>query len=415
VDADARAPALVDVDRRVREHAFALGFDVVGVARADEPLGVEHDRYQAFIERGMHGRMGYLARHADVRRRLDTSAILEGARSVVCVGELYARSPSDEDRDAPLARAMARYARGQDYHNHVRRRLKRLAAFICDLGPGVRARALCDIEPVLERAWAVRAGIGFVGKNGLVITPGKGSYQILGEVVTTIELTPDTPMNERCGACTRCLDACPTSAFVAPFVLDPTRCIAYMTIEDPEPASANDRASIGEHLFGCDVCQEVCPYNRTAPPPAPQTAPFHPLAQWDRMTLTDLCELDEATWDERFRGTPLRRPRRAGIARNAVIVAINRLRSGAVGRAAEDARRALEAALRHDDPTVRRIASEGAATLCEGGASLEGIEVPGAERGSLDAPPRDTRDHGQSEGSDVEMPAVLPPVFARRS
>lgn len=404
VPPDASAPPKatpVDVDTLVREHAFALGFDVVGVASADEPLGVEHDRYRAFIERGMHGRMGYLARHEDVRRRLDTGAILEGARSVVCVGELYARAPSDEQHDAPLAQMMARYARGQDYHNHVRRKLKRLAAYIGALGPGVRARALCDIEPVLERAWAARAGLGFIGKNGLVITPGKGSYQILGEVVTTLALTPDTPMAERCGACTRCLDACPTSAFVAPFVLDAGRCIAYMTIEDPEPASAPDRAAIGEHLFGCDVCQEVCPYNRTAPPPASETAPFHPLEIWSRMGLSDLCELDEATWDAGVRGTPLRRPRRAGLARNAVVVAQNRLRSGATGEAARDARRAIEAALRHDDPVVRRLAAEAVATA-EAEANADARSEAGAEAGT------DAKLHAPEHANERNFPAVKP-------
>jgi epoxyqueuosine reductase len=369
-DPDQAGGAPAPFDALVREQAFALGFDVVGVARADEPLEIDHARYLEFVERGMHGRMGYLEKNAEARRRLDTSAILEGAKSVVCVGRRYARPAADEDRDAPLAKKIARYARGQDYHNHLKKKLRRLAAFISSLGEGVRARALCDIEPVLERAWAARAGVGFVGKNGLVITPGQGSYQLLGEVVTTLELTPDTPIGERCGSCTRCLDACPTGAFPKPFVLDPRRCIAYMTIEDPEPPPEAHRAAIGEHLFGCDVCQEVCPYNRTAPPPPASTAPFHPLDRWERLDLDDLCELDEAAWDATFQGTPLRRARRAGIVRNAVVVAMNTLRTGAQGEAADTARRAIEAALRDADARVRQIAIE-ASEVLRGDGSVE--------------------------------------------
>jgi len=309
------------VDRLVRVQALALGFDVVGVARADEPLVIEHERYRAFIERGMHGSMSYLAEHAEARRRLDTEAILPGARSVICVGRRYGRPAEHERHDPPLARAMARYARGRDYHGFLKKRLRRLAAFIEQTAPGERARALCDIEPVMERVWASRAGIGFVGKHGLVITPGQGSYQLLGEVVTTLALVPDTPITERCGSCTRCLDACPTDAFVAPFVLDPRRCISYLTIEQREAPADELREAIGEHLFGCDDCQQVCPFNRTAQPTPERTEPFHPHARWGDLGLDDLVALDEEAWDEVSQGTPLRRARRSGVARNAVIVA----------------------------------------------------------------------------------------------
>jgi len=345
-------PELADVTARVRARAGELGFDVVGVAAAHLPLGVDHDRYRAFVEEGRHGAMGYLAESVEARRRLDTADILEGARSVVCVGRRYARPRADEERDPPVARAIARYARGQDYHVFLRKKLRRLADFIRALGPGVRARVLSDIEPVLERAWAARAGLGFVGKNGLLITPGQGSYQLLGEVVTTLPLVPDTPMAERCGSCTRCLDACPTSAFTAPFVLDPRRCIAYWTIEQPEAPPAELREAIGEHLFGCDDCQDVCPFNRTAPPPAAATAPFRPLPRWEELQLADLTGVPEEGWEEVASGTPLRRAGRGGIARNAALVAANRIRRGEGGA---DERRALDLAADHDDPAAREI------------------------------------------------------------
>jgi epoxyqueuosine reductase len=362
-------PTLQDATARVRQRALALGFDVVGVARADEPLGVEHERYLAFVERGMHGSMGYLAEHAEARRRLDTAAIIEGARSVICVGRRYARPRASEEGDPPLARSIARYARGQDYHVFLRKKLRSLAAFVRRLGSGIDARAFLDTEPVLERAWAARAGLGFVGKNGLVITPGQGSYQLLGEVVTTLELVADTPMAERCGACTRCLDACPTGAFAAPFVLDPRRCIAYLTIEQREAPPEALREAIGEHLFGCDDCQDVCPWNRTAPPPDERTAPFRPLERWANLDLAGLVAAGPEGWDELSRGTPLGRPGRGGLGRNAALVAGNRLRRGQGG---EVERRALALASVHDDPAVRAMA------LPEGGPPAPAYNAPPA-------------------------------------
>jgi epoxyqueuosine reductase len=377
-----------DVDRQVRQQAIALGFDVVAVARADEPLGVEHERYRAFIEAGMHGAMGYLAQHAEARRRLNGPEILEGARSVVCVGRRYARSSADEANDPPLARTIARYARGQDYHGHLRKKLQKLAAFIRGLGPGIEARALCDIEPVMERVWAMRSGLGFVGKHGLVITPGQGSYLLLGEVVTTLALVPDVPMHERCGSCTRCLDACPTNAFVKPFVLDPRKCIAYLTIEQHDPPAEELREGIGEHLFGCDVCQEACPYNRTAPPPAERTKQFHPLSRWEEMDLPDLVALDEESFPEATTGTPLRRARRDGLARNAVIVASNRLARDPEGPSAARDRATLDSASTHDDPSVREMAAWGRARALAGPEAREEAEneAENREKGGPVAP-----------------------------
>lgn len=346
--------ASLDVDRAVHEKALALGFDVVGVARADEPLGVEHDRYLEFLAQGRHGAMAYLAENAEVRRRLDTEGILAGAKSVICVGRRYGRSGEAEASDPPLARDIARYARGQDYHVFLRKRLRQLATFVRSLGPGIEARPLIDAAPVLERAWAVRAGLGFVGKHGLVITPGQGSYQLLGEVVTTLPLIAGTPMAERCGSCTRCLDACPTSAFSAPFVLDPRRCIAYLTIEQREAPPEELREAIGEHLFGCDDCQSVCPFNRAAPPPPEKTAPFTPHPRWSEIGLDDLVGLDEAGWNEAALGTPIHRAGRAGMARNAALVASNRLRRDPGDAAAG---RAVALAREHDDPMVREVAA----------------------------------------------------------
>jgi epoxyqueuosine reductase len=344
----------VEADRQIRQRAFELGFDVVGVARADEPLGIEHDRYKAFIDAGMHGSMQYLADHVEARKRLDTPFILEGAKSVVCLGKVYARSPQDEKEDSPFAQMIARYARGQDYHGFVRKKIRKLAAFIRRFGPDVEARPLCDVEPILERSFAMRAGIGFVGKNGLVIAPGKGSFMLLGEVVTTLELVPDVPMTERCGSCTRCLDACPTNAFVAPFVLDPRKCISYFTIEHPEAPPENLREAIGEHFFGCDVC----PYNHSSRPLPERTDGFRPLERWKETRLSDVVTMDEQSFSERTQGTPLSRAGRGGLARNATIVAVNRLVRRPEDPEADEWRRTIQAASQHDDPVVREVARD---------------------------------------------------------
>ncbi|HEY3593309.1 MAG TPA: tRNA epoxyqueuosine(34) reductase QueG [Polyangiaceae bacterium] len=312
----------------IRERAHALGFDKVGIASAKEPLEPEHARYLDFVERGMHGTMDYLAAAADARRGVDSPAILEGATSVICVAESYAGESAWGDGEG-VVHNLARYARGSDYHNHLRRRLRRLAAFVRRLGSGVRARPVTDAVPMLERAWARRAGLGFVGKNGLIIVPGVGSYVLLGEVVTTLELESDQPMVERCGSCSLCLDACPTSAFEQPLVLDPRRCISYLTIELDGAMPVHLREGVGDHLFGCDVCQDVCPYNRAADAKPgnvrrAETLRYRPLPRWTEQTVEQLAAFGEAEFDELVRGSPVKRASFAGLVRNAVTVLANR-------------------------------------------------------------------------------------------
>src|ERR1019366_930024 len=269
-DDEARA-----LGEKVRARARELGFDAVGIAGADLSLDRDIERYDAFVGAGMHGEMAWLARHREARASLDGSEILAGAKSVVCLARRYQRPPRQERDDAATAQNIARYARGRDYHGFLRQRVRRLAAFIRTLGTATaaarpaEARPLCDDAPVLERAWAARAGPGFVGKNGLLIVPGVGSMVLLGEVVTTLRLDLDDAMVERCGSCRRCLDGCPTQAFAAPFVLDPRRCISYLTIEHRSSVEPALREAVGEHLFGCDDCQTVCPFNAGATPRAP--------------------------------------------------------------------------------------------------------------------------------------------------
>ncbi len=341
---------------RVLARARELGFDAVAVARASTPIDADFERYQAFVAGGMHGDMGFLAEHPEARARVDGPDILPGARSVICLARLYQRS--DDASDDGLARLVARYARGHDYHNGVRKKLRRLAAFVRSLGDDVRARPICDEEPLLERAWAARAGLGFVGKNGLLIVPGLGSYVLLGEVVTTLALEPDSPIPERCGSCRLCLDACPTEAFVRPFVLDARRCVAYLTIEQRGDIPADLRAGVGEHLFGCDDCQTACPFTR-GKRPAARTSMFAPLERWSTVTLSDLLAPDLADrWPSIAEGSPLHRAGPHGLARNAAVVLGNRGDAAAV-----PALRA--AAVAHPSEVVRRAADWAASRLCE--------------------------------------------------
>jgi epoxyqueuosine reductase len=328
---DAPVSLSVQPVERVRSAARALGFDAVAIARADIPLGRDIERYDTFIAEGMHGEMGYLARNRLVRARLDGDGVLRGARSVVCVARRYPRSPEVDPGPNGVTGSIARYARGRDYHGFLRRRLRRLASLLRSFGSKsdpVRARPLCDDEPVLERAWAARAGLGFVGKNGMLIVPGLGSMVLLGEVVTTLALPPDTPMTERCGTCTRCLKACPTQAFAAPFVLDARRCVAYLTIEHRTAVPAELSEGVGTHLFGCDDCQTTCPFNggalTRAPPGTADGDPFAPLERWSRVRLEDFLSLDEPGWRAISEGSPLKRSGRTGIARNAALVLGNR-------------------------------------------------------------------------------------------
>ena len=356
-DAAPSAPsAQAERTERVKAAARRLGFHAVGVARADVAIDLDIERYDGFVAAGMHGEMEFLARNRDARARMDDEGMLAGAKSVVCVARRYPRRPPPTE-SAGVGQNIALYARGRDYHRFLRRRVRRLAAFLrtfdaTDQGP-VRARPLCDEEPILERVWAARAGLGFVGKNGLLIVPGVGSMVLLAEVVTTLELTPDAPIAERCGTCTRCLDACPTKAFVKPFVLDPRRCVAYLTIEHRSAIPAELAVPLGSHLFGCDDCQTVCPFNAgvgaRASAPDADGDPFAPLERWSRTTLEDFLAADDAAWRGLSEGTPLKRAGRASIARNAAIVLGNR------GAAASLP--ALHAAAQnHDDARVREAA-----------------------------------------------------------
>jgi epoxyqueuosine reductase len=305
---------VVSLTREIKERALALGFDRVGVARV-EALGPEGARLQAWLAAGRAGEMGYMARTAATRIDPRRPGMLPSARSIVVLAAAIARAP---EPSGPAPGRIARYARGRDYHNVLGKRARKVARVLRRLGH--KARAATDLMPIFERAWAERAGLGFVGKNCCLIIPGLGSHVLLASVLTSAELEPDAPMEARCGTCRLCLDACPTAAFAGPGELDARRCISYLTIEHPGAVPEDLRAAIGDRLFGCDDCQDVCPWTKVPLAPPDATAPFATDPRWTGIEAADLLALDDDAFAKLTDATPLRRPGRDGLARNAALV-----------------------------------------------------------------------------------------------
>lgn len=298
-------------EEQVKAQARALGFDACGIAAAGpaDPRG-NLDRW---LGAGYHADMDWMARTRAIR--LDPAKKLPGARSVIVVARNYYQ-PSPTPPQEPHGK-VARYAWGRDYHKVLKKPLQALARFVDGLEEGAQSFVCVDSGPVLERTWAERAGLGWIGKNSLVLRRDLGSWFVLGAVVSTVALTPDPPAKEHCGTCTACIDACPTGAIVSPKVVDARRCIAYQTIENRGEIPEGLRSKTAGWVFGCDICQEVCPWNRFAKPTdepdfAAREGVPHP-------TLRDLTTMDEAAFNARFEGTPVRRAKHAGMQRNGAI------------------------------------------------------------------------------------------------
>jgi epoxyqueuosine reductase len=296
-------PTAAALSARVKATGLRLGFDRVAIGPAAPP---EHGAaFEAWLDAGHAGAMAYLERSR--ARRLDPGLVLPGARSVITGALNYFQGDPDGE-------TVARYARGGDYHDVITPMLEALLADLEAARPGTAGRVYVDTGPVLERDLAARAGLGWVGKNTMLLHPELGSWFFIGVVLTTADLAHDAPMADRCGTCTRCLDACPTAAFVAPYVLDARRCVSYLTIEQRGPIPAGLRAGLGGRAFGCDACQDVCPWNRRAP--TTSVAAFRGEAG---PSLLELLALDQDAYRARLRGSPLRRAGRDGLARSAAV------------------------------------------------------------------------------------------------
>lgn len=310
----------------LHQRARDLGFDDCRVTTADAPASAP--QLQDWLASGQHGEMGYLERNAS--KRVNPQLVLPGARSVICLAASYSQAPSPESRvhsPAPVTHhesgithhgLVARYARFADYHEVLGKRLKALTAFVNERG-GAATRSLwyVDTGPILERDFAQRAGLGFVGKHTNVISRRLGNWVFLAEILTTLELEPDAPEKNRCGSCTRCISACPTRAITAPFRLDARLCISYLTIELKGPIPLELRPLIGNRIYGCDDCLTACPWNRFAR----EGSLMKPHARADLATpdLIELLRLDDAGFKQRFAGTPMLRTKRRGILRNVCV------------------------------------------------------------------------------------------------
>jgi epoxyqueuosine reductase len=290
----------------VKALALDLGFDLVAVGPCEPP---EHGAaFRRWIEAGHAATMGYLERRLE--ERLDPQRVLPSARATVCVAMNYHQGAPTDDSWKPVAR----YAWGRDYHDVIGPRLERLAAHLTTAA-GARSRGYVDTGPVLERDLAARAGLGWIGKNTMLLHPTLGSWFFIGVLLTTADLAFDEPLPDRCGTCRACLDACPTGAFGAPYVLDARRCISYLTIEHRGDIDSTLHAGMAGWQFGCDICQDVCPWNRKAP--VTREPAFSPRERYPEAAA--LAAMDDEGIRERFRGTALLRARPSGLRRNAAI------------------------------------------------------------------------------------------------
>jgi epoxyqueuosine reductase len=295
----------------VKAAALRAGFSKCGIARA---VALDPGPLDRMLARGGEADMVWL--RTQRAERLDPARLLPGARSVVALALAH------DGRDAPLAPgrgAVARYARGRDYHGVLKKKLKALTAALAAADPGARTLATADVAPVMEKAWAERAGLGWVGKNGCLITPEHGSWVVLATVLVDRELEPDAPHPERCGSCEACLPACPTGAIPEPGLVDARRCISFWTIERRGPIPGDVAERLGPWVFGCDDCQTVCPWNRGGGEPGDPELAARP--EQASLAVDDLLALTEDEYRRRFYGTSLARARWDGLVRNALLAA----------------------------------------------------------------------------------------------
>lgn len=329
----------------LRSAATELGFARMGVAPVGRPP--HHDAFRGWLAGGLAGPMReWLARHEPLRG--DPESLMKGARSVIMLATDHVTAADRPASPEPGQGRVARYAWGEDYHDVLRSRANALGHWLEQRVPGCRTRGVVDSAPLAERDFAWLAGLGWFGKNTMLIDPRAGSYFFLTGILTDLDLPADAPLvADHCGTCTACLDACPTRAFPAPRVLDASRCISSLTIEMHETVPDHLRAGMGDWIFGCDVCQEVCPWNRHAP--GSDEPAFQPRGSGPSLPLADLLSVDDAGFRARFKGTPLLRAKRHGLARSAAIALGNRPHPPSFA--------ALVAALDDVAPAVREAAA----------------------------------------------------------
>jgi epoxyqueuosine reductase len=293
---------------KIRAEAHRLGFEFVGFARA-EPLEKEARNLEKWLSANAHGAMKYMENHFDLR--IDPRKLVPGARSVICLTFNYFTEKTQPD-DAPK---LAKYAFGEDYHHVLKQKLRELLDFMRLEFGEIDGRCFVDSAPVMEREWAARAGLGWNGKNTLTIHPKRGSYFFLAEIICDLELPPDDPLRDHCGTCTRCIDACPTEAISpAGYFLDASKCISYLTIELKDEIPSEFSGKMADWMFGCDICQEVCPWNRFSKPHSELL--FEPSDEFLKMEKKDWEEISEEVFGRIFKKSAVKRTKFSGLKRN---------------------------------------------------------------------------------------------------
>ena len=292
------------IKKLAREH----GFQHCGIARA-EYLESEAPRLEKWLKRGFHGQMSYMENHFD--KRLDPTKLVPGAKSLVSIMYNYFPEksiPSDDNFK------IAKYAYGEDYHHVIKKKLRELLETMRQQIGDIQGRAFVDSAPVMERAWAQRAGLGWIGKHSLLLNRSMGSFFFLAELIIDLEITPDSPMGDYCGTCTACMDACPTDAIPVPYTIDSNRCISYLTIELKESIPASFSGMMEDWIFGCDICQDVCPWNRFS---SPHNEPaFEANDELRQLKKHDWVELTEETFRKVFKKSAVKRTKFSGLKRN---------------------------------------------------------------------------------------------------
>ncbi|WP_378181754.1 tRNA epoxyqueuosine(34) reductase QueG [Aquimarina sp. SS2-1] len=292
----------------IKSEAKRLGFLSCGVSKA-EFLEQEAPRLEKWLSDNMQGQMSYMENHFD--KRLDPTLLVEGSKSVISLLLNYYPSETQKDPNAPK---ISKYAYGQDYHQVIKQKLKKLQEFITENIGEVHGRAFVDSAPVLDKAWAAKSGLGWIGKNSNLLTQKVGSYYFIAELIVDLELEYDLPVTDHCGTCTACIDACPTQAIVDPYVVDGSKCISYFTIELKDEIPAHYRGQFDNWMFGCDVCQDVCPWNRFS---KPHNEPlFNPKPELLAMTKRDWEEITQEVFSKVFQKSAVKRTKFSGLKRN---------------------------------------------------------------------------------------------------
>lgn len=293
--------------KMIKEEAKRLGFLSCGISKAAF-LEEEAPRLEKWLNENMHGEMGYMENHFD--KRLDPTKLVEGSKSVISL--LLNYYPQEEQVDNTFK--ISKYAYGQDYHHVIKSKLKQLQEFISEEIGEVNGRAFVDSAPVLDKAWAAKSGLGWIGKHSNLLTQQVGSFYFIAELIVDLELTYDSPVTDHCGTCTACIDACPTEAIVEPYVVDGSKCISYFTIELKNEIPTEFKGKLDDWTFGCDICQDVCPWNRFSKPH--QEPLFNPNPELLSMTKKDWEEITEDVFKKVFQKSAVKRTKYQGLKRN---------------------------------------------------------------------------------------------------